>query len=153
MSIFILIVVVLFIFLAYQIRKAIRLNKTCLLPFPIWLINYINVAPGAVDKATLANSLIRQVLVVAEKLKAFTPEEYLEISRGFKGIGPEESIRMVDEWIEVLLPRLEREVDISIVDKSSARYVFLLMIIVAGSVNPRRAIREFLEKQKSMYFI
>lgn len=127
-----------------------NMNKICFSPFPVWLSKYIYSAPGSIDKATLAKSLILQVLVISKELAALKTEDYLEVSSGLEALGPEDSIRLVDEWIENVLPRLEEVVAKSIIETSSARYFFMLMLIVAASVNPRGAIRNFFEKQRSI---
>lgn len=153
MEILIAIVVAIVIFFVFQTKKTVDINKLCFSPFPIWITKYIQSPPGSVDKATLAKSLILQILIVSEELKAFKAEDYLEISEGLKKLGPEESIQFVNGWVEQHLPTLEESVDKSIIEKSSARYVFMLMLIAATSVNPRGALRDFLGKQKPAHRI
>jgi len=148
MEILIAIVVVIVLFFVFQTKKTVDINKLCFSPFPIWITKYIQSHPGSMDKATLAKSLILQIIIISEELKAFKAEDHREISEGLRKLGPEESIQFVDGWIEQHLPTIEESVDKSIIEKSSARYVFMLMLIAATSVNPRGALRDFLNKQQ-----
>lgn len=153
MEILIAIAAAIFILFAFQTKRTVDINKLCFSPFPIWITKYIQSPQGSLDKATLAKSLILQIIIVSEELKAFKAEDHLEISEALNKLSPEESIQFVNGWIEQHLPTLENSVDKSIIEKSSARYVFMLMLIAATSVHPRGALRDFLSKQKSAHRI
>lgn len=105
--------------------------------------------PNSIDKATIAKSVILQALVISKELGAFKSEDYQELSNLFNSFSSEESIKFVNGYIEEFFPRLEQVVDKSIIENSSARYVFMLMLIIAISVNPSGSIRDFLEKTQS----
>lgn len=149
MEIVIAIVVLVVIFFIFQATKAVNINKLCFSQFPIWLKKYIYSAPNSIDKATLARSLIDQVIILARELNAFKKEEYQEICIGLKGLGPEESIQLVDGWIERFLPVLEDIAGKAVIETSSARYLGTLMLIAATSVNPHGTLRDFLGRQPS----
>lgn len=148
MEILILIIVAVVLFFVYQTKKTIDINKICFRPFPAWISSYIRLPYGSLDKATLANSLIIQIIRISQELKAFKAADFQEIREGLSKLGPEESIQFVDGWIEQHLPTLEEAIDKSIIETSSARYVFMLMLIAATSVNPRGSLREFLSTQQ-----
>jgi hypothetical protein len=153
MEILIIITVAIILIFAFQSKKAIDINKLCFSQFPIWIMKYIQSPHNSLDKATLAKSVILQTLIISEELKALKVEVLQEVRGELSKLGPEESIKMVDEWIEQLLPTLEESIDMSIIDTSSARYVFMLMLIAATSVNPRGSLRDFLNRQQSVHRI
>lgn len=147
MEILIAIIAIIILFFLFQTKKTVDINKLCFSPFPSWMRKYIQSSQNSVDKATLAKSLILQIIIISEELKAFKVEDHQEI-RELRKLGPEESIQFVDGWIEQHLPTLEESVNKSIIETSSARYVFMLMLIAATSVNPRGSLREFLNRQR-----
>ena len=149
MEILIAIIVVIILFFAFQTKKTVDINKLCFNPFPMWIKKYIKLPRNSLDKATLAKSLILQVIIISEELNAFKIEDRQEISRELRKLGPEECIQFVDGWIEQNLPTLEESVDRSIIETSSARYVFMLMLIAATSTYPHGSLRDFLNKQQS----
>lgn len=96
MEILIAIVAVIILFFVFQTKKTVDINKLCFSPFPIWITKYIQSPQGSVDKATLAKSLILQIIILSEELKAFKAEDQQEINGGLRKLGPEESIQFVD---------------------------------------------------------
>lgn len=153
MEILIAIIAAIILFFVFQTKKTVDINKLCFSPFPMWIRKYIQSPQNSVDKATLAKSLILQIIIISEELNAFKAEDRQEISKELRKLGPEESIQFVDGWIEQHLPTLEESVDKSIIETSSARYVFMLMLIAATSVNPRGSLRDFLNKQRPAHRI
>ncbi|MDO9365161.1 MAG: hypothetical protein Q7T58_02295 [Methylotenera sp.] len=151
MEILIFIVAAAVLFFVYQTKRTVDINKLCFQPFPFWIKTYIQSPHGSVDKATLAKSLILQIISISEELKAFKAPDFQEIRGGLSKLGPDESIQFVDGWIEQHLPTLEQSIDQSIIDTSSARYVFMLMLIAATSVNPRGSLRDFLNTQQQVH--
>ena len=148
MEILILIIATVVLFFVYQTKKTVDINKLCFSPFPAWISASIRLPHGSVDKATLAKSLILQIVSISEELKAFKAADFQEIREGLSKLGPEESVQFVDGWIEQHLPTLEESIEKSIIETSSARYVFMLMLIAATSVNPRGSLRDFLSTQQ-----
>lgn len=149
MEIAIAIIALVVLFFAFQTKKTTDINKLCFSPFPIWAKSYVHSPAKSIDKATLAKSLILQIMAISRELEAFKPEDYKEINEQLSKLGAEESIQFVDGWIEQHLPTLEQSIDKSIIEESSARYVFMLMLIAATSVNPAGSLRDFLSKQRS----
>lgn len=151
MEILIIITIAIIIFFfAFQTKKTIDINKLCFSPYPIWITKYIQSPNDSLDKATLAKSLILQIITISEELKAFRSEDFDEIREGLSKLDPAESIKFVNGWIEQHLPTLEESIDKSIIETSSARYVFMLMLIAATSVNPHGSLRDFLSRSQSI---
>ena len=151
MEILIAIIAAAALFFVYQAKKSVDVNKLCFSPFPAWIKAYIQSPNGSMNKATLANSLILQIIIISEELKAFKAEDFQEIRGGLSELGPEESVQFVDGLIEQHLPTLEELIEKSIIETSSARYVFMLMLIATASVNPRGSLRDFLNTQQLVH--
>jgi len=145
MEIPIVVIAVILLFFVFQAKKAVDINKLSFSPFPTWMRSYIPLPNNSVDKATLAKSLILQIIIVSEELKVFKVDDQRAISDELRRLGPEDSIQLVDEWIKLHLPTLEESVDKSIIETSSARYVFMLMLIAATNINPRISLSDFLQ--------
>ena len=148
MEILVIVIALIIIFFVYQTKKTVSINKTSFSPFPIWLKKYIS-TPYSIDKATIAKSVMLQALVISKELGAIKSEHHQELSLLFNSLQAEESIKFVNGYIEEFLPRLEGVVNQHIIETSSARYVFMLMIIAAISLNPRGSISDFFEKPQS----
>lgn len=151
MEILIAIIAAVALFFVYQTKKTVDINKLCFSPFPTWIKTYIQSPHGSMDKATLAKSLILQIIIISEELKAFKAADFQEISEELSKLGSEESVQFLDGLIEQHLPTLEGSIDKSIIETSSARYVFMLMLISTASVNPRGSLRDFLNTQQLVH--